>query len=634
MNVFFEYLKIHLLHHISSFFVCLGLLLCSMQIYADSSTNTKEQCSTHIHKIQITPANSNDNNNPPLQGWESVEKFPHYWNTQWPNFVNSVWYKIEWHHQCANQVQAITLVIENLNLAGEIYINHDLLWRSTSLNEPFSRHLLTPMQWTIPASSLRNGSNTFYIYVQGVPTQNSGIGNFYLKDDLTAKSIHKTLVLQKQTLNVFNLAINLIIALFCFMVWVFYRKETAFFWFSFLGFSWAIYLSMAMVSEPWNLFSNLFFDKFQIFIFCCYVSLGCLAIWRFAGKKYPKIEKSLGLFCICSAIFIFLSPADLQPIIQKVFFIIAVAIFLIKALTYPFVAYKTKYKEAYVLVYIQLIYFPIAINDAHYMLTNEGYILSPYTAPISSLFIGFVLALRLASNTKRIESFNKTLEESITETKKELTSSLQSKYQLELENAKLQERINLSHDLHDGLGGSIVRSMLYLDHNNDIKKDQMMSILKLLRSDLRQVIDFGSSLNSKVADSPILWVAPLRHRFIQLFEEMNIQSTWLFSPHWKEVPQPLQALTLARVAEEALNNIVKHSQANQVTISLTETDDPSIVLEIKDNGIGFDPNFIQEGLHVGLHSMLVRVQRVGGFLEITSQPNESVIKVTFFRQKV
>lgn len=630
MNVFFKYLRVH---HLPSFFLYIGLLLCSIQIYADSLPKSKGQCQSQIQSIQIAPSNPKDLLNPPLQGWEEVQKFPHYWNTQWSTFVERTWYKVDWNLQCSDQIQPITLVLENLNMAGEIYINGDFLWRSASLTEPFSRHIRTPLKWTIPASSLKAGTNTFLIAVQGLPTQKSGIGNFYIGEDLEAKSLYKRLVLQKQTLNLFNLAINLVIALFCFMVWIFYRKETAFFWFSILGLAWSIYLSMAMVSEPWSFFSNLFFDKFHIFIFCCYVCLGCLAIWRFAGKKYPKIEKALGLFCICSAIFIFLSPVHLQPTIQKFFFIAAVCIFLIKALSYPLVAYKTKYKEAYFLVYVQLIFFPIAINDAHYMLTNQGYILSPYTAPISSLFIGFVLALRLASNTKRIENFNKTLEESITETKNELTASLQVKYQLELENAKLQERINLSHDLHDGLGGSIVRSMLYLDHHPDIKKDQMMSILKLLRSDLRQVVDFGSSIHSKVAESPILWVAPLRHRFIQLFEEMNIQSTWSFSSEWQDTPQPLQALTLARVAEEALNNIVKHSQATQVCVSLTETEESSLVLEVKDNGKGFDPNFVHEGLNVGLHSMLIRVQRVGGFFEISSEPNQTVIKVTFFKLK-
>ena len=39
-------------------------------------------------------------------------------------------------------------------------------------------------------------------------------------------------------------------------------------------------------------------------------------------------------------------------------------------------------------------------------------------------------------------------------------------------------------------------------------------MLKLLRDDLRQIIDSGSSIGSKVPENPKVWVAPVRHRVL------------------------------------------------------------------------------------------------------------------------
>lgn len=91
------------------------------------------------------------------------------------------------------------------------------------------------------------------------------------------------------------------------------------------------------------------------------------------------------------------------------------------------------------------------------MITLKGKNLSPYTSLASAFVVAFLLAIRLSENSKRIAQFNKTLGKSIIQAKYELSDSLNNQHQLEPENVKLQERINLSNDLHDGLGGSISR---------------------------------------------------------------------------------------------------------------------------------------------------------------------------------
>ena len=98
-------------------------------------------------------------------------------------------------------------------------------------------------------------------------------------------------------------------------------------------------------------------------------------------------------------------------------------------------------------------------------------------------------------------------------------------------------------------------------------------------------------------------------------------------PQWQSTPSTLQCLTLARVAEEALNNIVKHSQATEVKVSLYEAQQ-NLILVIEDNGIGFIPHEVEAGLHVGLHSMQQRVSRLNGQFEINSQSGQTILKVS------
>lgn len=203
-------------------------------------------------------------------------------------------------------------------------------------------------------------------------------------------------------------------------------------------------------------------------------------------------------------------------------------------------------------------------------------------------------------------------------------------HQLELEKTKLQERIQLSHDLHDILGSSLVRSMGIISQSKDqLDNQQFLSMLKLFRDDLRQVIDSGSSTGADIPKTPILWGAPIRHRFSQIFDELGIHAEWKFANTWSFPVTPLECLTLQRVAEEALTNIIKHSKATHTVIRLSFPSTQQLILEIEDNGNGFDYELLkQTNLSVGLRSMQTRLGKIQATLNIESQAGKTLIQVT------
>jgi len=85
-------------------------------------------------------------------------------------------------------------------------------------------------------------------------------------------------------------------------------------------------------------------------------------------------------------------------------------------------------------------------------------------------------------------------------------------------------------------------------------------------------------------------------------------------------PPPDVKMGLYRIAQEALNNVVKHAGASQVTVRVWRADG-GIVLRIRDDGRGFRARDIPPG-HLGLSTMRERAESVGAALTIGSDPDE------------
>jgi PAS domain S-box-containing protein len=89
-----------------------------------------------------------------------------------------------------------------------------------------------------------------------------------------------------------------------------------------------------------------------------------------------------------------------------------------------------------------------------------------------------------------------------------------------------------------------------------------------------------------------------------------------------------EALCLFRVAQEALNNVVRHAGARAATVTLRQMDG-GLLLAVRDNGGGFDPAGPKTGRSLGLASMRERVQLVNGTLDVESAPGQGTAIVAW-----
>lgn len=90
-------------------------------------------------------------------------------------------------------------------------------------------------------------------------------------------------------------------------------------------------------------------------------------------------------------------------------------------------------------------------------------------------------------------------------------------------------------------------------------------------------------------------------------------------------------MALYRITQEALNNVVKHSEAGQALVSL-HCEDEQVLLRVTDNGKGFELENV--AAHFGLENMQARVNDIGAELRINASPgNGTEIQVVWPQEK-
>jgi signal transduction histidine kinase len=350
--------------------------------------------------------------------------------------------------------------------------------------------------------------------------------------------------------------------------------------------------------------------------------------WRFVERRWPRFERALWIAAGIGLVGLF-SGADSEFEDFRLLLQFAVATLVgLNSLLFIFFAWRDPRRERALLI-LPLLLLPIAA--VHEVLVANGLIADTpvfsYVMFAFTLSLAIILGLRFAHGQKRIERFNEELAENLTRTRAELVEALERDHARALTNARLQDRLQLAHDLHDGMGGALVHMMASVQHGDGmLPKPKVMSMLKLIHDDLRQTIDGSAQAEMTVPASPREWIAPLRHRFTTLFDELGVASDWRFPPAWRTRPSALQCLALTRLTEEALTNVVKHSRARRVQLSCEQPEAGALVLRIEDNGAGFDVEAVRRaGAGIGMRSMAVRIARVEGTLDVTSEPGRTVL---------
>lgn len=193
--------------------------------------------------------------------------------------------------------------------------------------------------------------------------------------------------------------------------------------------------------------------------------------------------------------------------------------------------------------------------------------------------------------------------------------------------AVLEERERIGMDLHDGIiqaiygvGLSLESALHSFDDDPQDAKTRVQHSIESLNQAIRDLRGYILDLRPRQMGNEGLMNG--LNRLISEFRAntlANVQLTGSES-ELKDLPQSY-SMVLFHIAQEALANIAKHAKAKQVDISLWSTDE-RVLMEIRDNGKGFEMDKMNASIGHGLANMQTRVRTVGGDVDISSVVDE------------
>ena len=193
--------------------------------------------------------------------------------------------------------------------------------------------------------------------------------------------------------------------------------------------------------------------------------------------------------------------------------------------------------------------------------------------------------------------------------------------------AEEAERRRLARELHDRVGQSLSALNINLDIISRDSQALPPALRQRLEDSLGLVDGTLQSIESVMADlrPPLLdeygLAAALGWHAEEFSRRTGVQVTVTDrTPDAAKGARPEAAVALFRIAQEALNNVLKHAQAKSVRINVSATDE-ELVLDVHDDGRGFDPRAARRG-RWGMTTMRERAEAAGGQLHVDATPGQ------------
>jgi signal transduction histidine kinase len=224
----------------------------------------------------------------------------------------------------------------------------------------------------------------------------------------------------------------------------------------------------------------------------------------------------------------------------------------------------------------------------------------------------------------------------VTETRRIEIERVQSQTQLELHRLLIQnqeaQRLRIAQDLHDGpvqelVGSTLVLQGVLMDSQDARVNETVSAVKRSLQAQIETLREYAGDLRS-----PVLVRFGLEKAIQSRIETLknkypDIRMIIEASENEPAMSEEIR-LSLYRIFQEAMNNILRHAQATEVAIRIV-SGDHQIRLEIQDNGIGFQTapdllNLARQG-HFGLVGIYEQANAIGAKVDLHSTPGDGAI---------
>ena len=188
------------------------------------------------------------------------------------------------------------------------------------------------------------------------------------------------------------------------------------------------------------------------------------------------------------------------------------------------------------------------------------------------------------------------------------------------------ERQRLSRDLHDGLGQSLFGIKMKIENifesGKGVFATEKDEILKNIDSTIEEVRRMSNNLKPAVLEDFGIETA-LKNLCVEIETSNSFSFIYSIEENNLKLSNRSQ-IYLFRIAQEALNNIVKHARSTNVSMNLY-TENNELILSIEDDGVGFDSEKVRLTKGNGIRNLIERVNLLKGKTDINSIPDRGTI---------
>jgi len=249
------------------------------------------------------------------------------------------------------------------------------------------------------------------------------------------------------------------------------------------------------------------------------------------------------------------------------------------------------------------------------------------------------LEKRVEERTAELLMANKLMKKMLDEGKRAEERIRKSRERLRNLSGRLQslleeERTRISREIHDELGQaltalkldlSLIRQSLVSDGLAE-QSAKVHEIERTVNRVIRTVRRISTELRPGILDelgvvAAIEWMAKDFQNRTGIGCQVTIQAV-------DKISDTARATAIFRIVQEALTNVMRHAAASQVKVSLEKKDD-TLIVEVRDNGIGIMEGSISDSRSHGLIGVRERVLLLGGETAISGKPGEgTLVRVT------
>ncbi len=471
-----------------------------------------------------------------------------------------------------------------------------------------------PLFAPLPERLLRAEMNEIVVHIESDPARPLSIGTVSIGGDEAVSALFdRRLFFNSSAPQIIN-GILATLTLGVLLFWFVRPQEQVFGWLALVGCVWFFRnLHYFIAGPPFD--NDLFWILTTDSIFVLMVVVYGFAATFFDLPNKSRVIAAAALVCglgiVSRHLLVAANLADVPSFLLTI--PVAVATLLILA--------RAAWRQVSIENFLMLLAVAAATGFAFHdlLLVSRGDASIPiYLQPYGSLLVfsafGLALGRRMLVALATNEDVNMTLERRMAQATARLEASEAQRRELQVASAVEIERERMMREIHDGIGSSLITALAVAERQS--QSPGTIATLKRSITDLRIGVDSLEPIDGDV----VTLLANLRHRMEHELRDAGVAFVWKVQATpalpWLD---PVAALHLLRILQEAIGNILMHAGAHLVDVGCAPAHRggaAGVIILIADNGRGFNTSATARGR--GLSNMRARAEALNAHFDCDS----------------